>query len=58
MRERWTNVLARYDEEKPKIQQASQGAGERIEQRAKQRADQAKQLAPPVASRSATDGSP
>ena len=56
MRERWTNVLAKYDEEKPKIQQAAQGATERIQQRARQRAEQAKQLAPPVASRSTTDG--
>jgi hypothetical protein len=55
MRQRWTNVLARYDEEKPRIQEASQGAKERIQQRAQERADQAKQLAPPTASRSGTN---
>ncbi len=54
MRERWTNVLTKYDEEKPKVQQASQGAKERIQQRAQQRLDQAKQTTPPPASRSTT----
>ncbi|MFP5488489.1 MAG: hypothetical protein ACLGHQ_09320, partial [Acidimicrobiia bacterium] len=34
MRERWMNVLTKYDEEKPKVQQAAQGAKERIDQRA------------------------
>ena len=34
MRERWTNVLAKYDEEKPKVQQAAQGSKKRISQRA------------------------
>jgi hypothetical protein len=56
MRQRWTNVLNKYDEEKPKVQEASKGAKQRIEERARQRADQAKQLAPPTASHSATDG--
>lgn len=42
MRSRWENALARYDEEKPRLQQASQGAKHRIEQRADQRAQQAK----------------
>lgn len=42
MRKRWENALVKYDEEKPKIQEASQGAKERIEQRAKERAEQAK----------------
>jgi hypothetical protein len=56
MRQRWINVLDKYDEEKPKMQEASKGAKQRIEQRARQRADQAKQLAPPTASHSATDG--
>jgi hypothetical protein len=42
MRSRWDNVLARYDEEKPKLQQAAQGSKERIAQRAQQRADQAR----------------
>jgi hypothetical protein len=56
MRQRWINVLDKYDEEKPKMQEASKGAKQRIEQRARQRADQAEQLAPPTASHSATDG--
>jgi hypothetical protein len=56
MRQRWMNVLDKYDEEKPKMQEASKGAKQRIEQRARQRADQAKQLAPPTASHSATEG--
>jgi Conserved TM helix len=43
MRERWQNVLAKYDEEKPKVQQAAQGAKERVQQRAQQRLEQAKQ---------------
>ncbi|MCU1395289.1 MAG: helix repeat-containing protein [Ilumatobacteraceae bacterium] len=44
MRERWTNVLAKYDEEKPKIQQASQGAKDRIQSRAQTRIAQAKTI--------------
>lgn len=44
MRERWTNVLDKYDEEKPKVQQASQGAKQRIEQRAQTRRNQAETL--------------
>ena len=50
MRQRWTNVLDKYDEEKPNIEQASQGAKERIQQRAQQRLEQAEQLTPPPAS--------
>lgn len=42
MRERWMNVLTKYDEEKPKVQQAAQGAKERIDQRAQVRLQQAK----------------
>jgi hypothetical protein len=42
MRSRWDNVLARYDEEKPKLQQATQGSKDRIAERAQQRADQAR----------------
>jgi len=42
MRRRWENALAKYDEEKPKVQQASQGAKGRISERAQQRAEQAK----------------
>jgi hypothetical protein len=45
MRERWTNVLDKYDAEKPKVQQASQGAEERMQQRAQQRLEQTKQAA-------------
>ncbi len=42
MRSRWENALAKYDEEKPKLQQAAQGSKDRITQRAKERADQAR----------------
>jgi len=42
MRERWANALAKYDEEKPKMQEASKGAKDRIAQRAQERAEQAK----------------
>jgi hypothetical protein len=41
MRTRWENALTKYDEEKPKVQEASKGAKERIEQRARERAEQA-----------------
>ncbi|MEO6653345.1 MAG: hypothetical protein ABIP17_11890 [Ilumatobacteraceae bacterium] len=44
MRSRWENALAKYDEEKPKVQEAAQGAKDRIAERAQQRADQAKQV--------------
>jgi Conserved TM helix len=47
MRERWTNALAKYDEEKPKVQQAAQGSQERIKRRAEERAAQAKSEASP-----------
>jgi hypothetical protein len=42
MRQRWENALTKYDEEKPKMQEASKGAKERIAQRARERAEQAK----------------
>lgn len=42
MRSRWENVLAKYDEEKPRVQNAAQGSTERIEQRASERVDQAR----------------
>jgi len=42
MRQRWQNALAKYDEEKPRVQQASQGAKERIAERAQRRVEQAK----------------
>ena len=56
MRSRWENVLAKYDEEKPKLQQAAQGSKDRIAERAQQRTDQARSAtgrrpaAPPAAS--------
>src|SRR4051794_29790404 len=40
MRSRWENALARYDEEKPKLQQAARGSKERITERAEQRTQQ------------------
>lgn len=43
MRQRWDNVLAKYDEEKPNIDRERQGAKDRIEQRAQQRKAQAEQ---------------
>ena len=52
MRERWQNVLNKYDEEKPKIQQARQGATDRIKQRAEQRLDQPKQTGAASSSKS------
>ncbi|MGH9271698.1 MAG: mechanosensitive ion channel family protein [Ilumatobacteraceae bacterium] len=42
MRSRWDNALAKYDEEKPKVQEASKGAKDRIADRARERAQQAK----------------
>jgi mechanosensitive ion channel-like protein len=42
MRSRWENTLAKYDAEKPKLQQAAQGSKDRIAQRAQQRAQQAR----------------
>ena len=42
MRERWTSVLNKYDEEKPKIQQAAQGSKQRISRRVETRANQVK----------------
>lgn len=41
MRTRWENVLARYDEEKPKMQHEMQGAKDRIAQRAQEVKDTA-----------------
>lgn len=34
MRERWSNVLAKYDEEKPKVKDAASGSKDRLQQRA------------------------
>ena len=45
MQTRWENVLTRYDEEKPRINQQRQGAKERIKQRAQERQAQAKDQA-------------
>lgn len=61
MRSRWEKSLAKYDEEKPRMQEASKGAKERIEQRAKERAQQAKpsgdtaELPPPGAAAYSAD---
>jgi hypothetical protein len=43
MRERWEKALAKYDEEAPKIRQQSQGAKDRIAQRAQERTQQPRQ---------------
>jgi hypothetical protein len=63
MRSRWDNVLAKYDEEKPKMQQAAQGSKDRIAKRAQERADQARTAASsnaprPAGSVSATAADP
>ena len=42
MRDRWKNVLAKYDEEKPKIQEAAKGSKERITEQAQQRVEHLK----------------
>lgn len=42
MQARWENVLSRWDEERPKIQEERQGASERIQARAEVRKDQMK----------------
>ena len=47
MRSRWENVLTKYDEEKPKVQEAAEGAKDRIAERALQRAEQARALQEP-----------
>jgi Conserved TM helix len=52
MRSRWENALSKYDEEKPKVQQASQGAKQRVEHRLDERLEEAnpgakRNLAPP-----------
>jgi len=44
MRSRWENALAKYDEEKPKLQQAADGAKDRIAERVEQRTDQARSV--------------
>ncbi len=43
MRSRWEQMLSKYDEEKPKMQSEMQGAKGRIEDRAKETAQKAKQ---------------
>ena len=40
MRSRWENALAKYDQEKPRLQAAAQGSKQRIQQRAQERAQQ------------------
>lgn len=45
MRQRWENVMAKYDEEKPRIDSERQGAKQRIEERARERKAQLQQSA-------------
>jgi hypothetical protein len=40
MRSRWENALAKYDQEKPRMQAAAQGSKQRIQQRAQERTQQ------------------
>ena len=42
MRSRWENVLDKYDEEKPKMREHLDGAGDRVAERAEMRKEQAK----------------
>jgi len=44
MRQRWENVLGRWDEERPRIQQEMQGARERIDMRRQERTDQLREM--------------
>jgi hypothetical protein len=48
MRQRWDRALARYDAEKPKVQDAARGSKERVAERAEQRAQQAATVVPPA----------
>ena len=62
MRSRWERTLARYDEEKPKMQEAARGSKDRISARAQRRTAEASAAAGPtrtgsVGSVSATDPS-
>lgn len=41
MRTRWENALAKYDQEKPRLQEAAKGSKERIAERAEERTNQA-----------------
>ena len=47
MRQRWENVMSKYDAEKPKVQQHMQGAKDRIATRAQQRSQQLQGTLPP-----------
>ena len=40
MRSRWENALAKYDQEKPRMQAAAEGSKQRIQQRAQERTQQ------------------
>jgi hypothetical protein len=42
MQQRWQSALARWDQEKPQMQQQMNGAGDRIQQRAQDLKQQAK----------------
>ncbi len=44
MRARWENALAKYDAEKPRLQEAAKGSKDRIAARAEQRTAQARSL--------------
>lgn len=46
MQGRWENVLATYDEEKPRIEEERKGSKERIQARAQERKQQAQQSTP------------
>ena len=54
MRSRWENALAKYDQEKPRMQAAAQGSKQRIQQRAQERTQQ---LSPDDGARQASGGS-
>jgi hypothetical protein len=54
MRSRWENALAKYDQEKPRMQAAAQGSKQRIQQRAQERTQQ---LSPDDGAREASGGS-
>lgn len=56
MRSRWEQALARYDEEKPNVKAKSEGAKDRIQDRAQARMDQARP-APGQAGSSSSSGS-
>lgn len=61
MRGRWESALGRLEQEGPRVKQATQGAGERVEQKAqewKQKAQQVKNEARPVGEEMSSDDEP